>query len=65
LEELSTPGVGAKDGVGIDGAEPARAAARPSRWERAFEAFTALDATETLGAADLEALGEHGLIEEL
>lgn len=32
--------------------------ARASEWEQSFETLTALDATETLGAEDVEALGE-------
>jgi ATP/maltotriose-dependent transcriptional regulator MalT len=38
--------------------ERARAAIRESHWEQAFETLTALDATDGLGAEDLEALGE-------
>lgn len=38
--------------------ERARAAVGASQWEQAFDALSALDATDALAADDLEALGE-------
>ena len=35
-----------------------RATPQPDQWERTFETLSALDASDTLSAADLEALGE-------
>ena len=56
LEDLATPARVGGDGVGPTA--PARSTVDASQWERAFAALSARDASETLGAEDLEALGE-------
>jgi ATP/maltotriose-dependent transcriptional regulator MalT len=56
LEDLATPPRVSGDGDGATAA--ARSTVDASEWEQAFAALSARDASETLGAEDLEALGE-------